>query len=149
MRIQKCFLDTCTLIKLYHEEEGTEKISKLIELEKPEIIISELTRFEMISVFANKVRTKEIRKKTFYQVVEAFENDIDKFSIVNFDDLVRNKSLDLLKNISYNKSLRTLDAIQLASGIIAFELFNAELFISSDKVLLSIARSILSNTLYI
>ena len=53
---KRYFFDTSALIKLYHHETGTSYLIDLVNLDNPNIIISELTVIEMISAFAKKVR---------------------------------------------------------------------------------------------
>ncbi|RLC11637.1 MAG: hypothetical protein DRI57_18650 [Deltaproteobacteria bacterium] len=66
---KRFFFDTSALIKLYHEENGTDQLSDLISSENPIIVISDLTMVEMISALAKKVRTGEIDERIFNEAV--------------------------------------------------------------------------------
>ena len=54
------FLDSSALIKLYHNEPGTERVDHLFAATDTTLVISELTAVEMYSALARKVRTGEI-----------------------------------------------------------------------------------------
>ena len=50
----KIFLDTSSLFKLYHEEEGTEELEKVFSQAKiTEIFLSEITKVEFTSTIWN------------------------------------------------------------------------------------------------
>ncbi len=85
------------MIKLYHEEKGTDQLNDLIDSENPEIVISDLTKIEMISALAKKVRMDEIDKKIFDEAVLAFESDTTNFDIVEIDDAIKDRTLHLLR----------------------------------------------------
>jgi len=82
------FFDTSAIIKLYHEEERSDKLSSMINMHDPLIIISDLTTIEFVSGFAKKVKTKQISQNTFKAVVSLFENDVLKF---------KNKPINLIE----------------------------------------------------
>ena len=46
---KRYFFDTSALIKLYHNETGTDTLNNLIASDDPDIVISDLTVIEMIS----------------------------------------------------------------------------------------------------
>ena len=47
--MKRFFFDTSALVKLYHTEEGTERLDALLNSEGPIIVISDLTKIEMVS----------------------------------------------------------------------------------------------------
>ena len=122
--IKRFFFDTSALIKLYHEETGTNKLDSLIESENPVIVISDLTIIEMISALAKKVRMKVIVKDTFIEVVSDFENDLAFYDVIETDKTIKTKAVSLIKSIGGEISLKTLDALQLASALVVSEFFN-------------------------
>jgi predicted nucleic acid-binding protein len=67
------FLDTSALIKLYHEEEGTEVVDNLVSQNQPVIVISDLSGLEMVSAMSRKVRAQEIKPETFTAVLIALD----------------------------------------------------------------------------
>ncbi len=65
------FFDTSALVKLYHEEDGTEELTLLVSSENPVILISDITVIEMISALAKKVRTEEDEETDFDGFIQA------------------------------------------------------------------------------
>lgn len=55
------FLDTNALVKLYHEEAGTEALSEFLHRHADNLIItiSDISRIELHSAFLRRVRTEE------------------------------------------------------------------------------------------
>ena len=79
----KIYLDTSSLIKLYHAETGTDKLDKILDngsLE--EIILSYITIVEFNSAIWKKVRTKELSKEIAMDIIESFSNDCSKYSFI-------------------------------------------------------------------
>jgi predicted nucleic acid-binding protein len=54
------FLDSSALIKLYHEEPGTERVEEIFATSETSLVVSELAAVELQSALARKVRTGEI-----------------------------------------------------------------------------------------
>jgi predicted nucleic acid-binding protein len=54
------FCDTSALVKLYHQEVGTERMEELFQQEENVLLISELAIIEFYSTLARKVRIGEI-----------------------------------------------------------------------------------------
>ena len=131
----KAFLDTSSLIKLYHKEEGSDFVMKALSNDIREIFLSELAILEFRSALWKKIREKEIKEKTAIEVIKCFQNDGDNFQwIMLQSDIVESASHLLMK---YGKNgLRTLDSLQLAA---ALTLKDEEcIFLTSDKLLQSL-----------
>lgn len=135
------FLDTSSLVKLYHEETGTEALNSLINKEDPAIVISDITVIEMISAFAKKVRTGEIDEPLFNEVVVAFESDLPLFVVIKMESGIMARALDLLKTIGLKNGLKTLDSLQLASALSFSESRHLDRFITADIILQKIAEN--------
>lgn len=73
------FLDTSTLVKLYHEEESSFEVEKAISM-VGEIYLSGIAELEFSSTIWKKVRTNELDKADASTVIEAFEDDFSKYS---------------------------------------------------------------------
>jgi predicted nucleic acid-binding protein len=131
----KAFLDTSSLLKLYHQEADTDVLSNsLADVE--EIYLSELARLEFRSAAWKKVRTKEIDSEIAQAIVAYFEEDYSKFSWIKLDSTIINQAVSLLNQYGI-VGLRTLDAIQLSSALSLKE--NKDmLFFTHDKLLQSI-----------
>jgi len=70
------FLDTSSLIKLYHTEQGTEELDKLLdENSVQEIYLSEIAKIEFNSAVWKKVRTKDLTKEEAVEIIDSFQTD--------------------------------------------------------------------------
>jgi len=135
---RRFFIDTSALIKLYHEESGTERLTRLIISEAPIIVISDLTIIEMVSALAKKVRTREIDEHIFNEAVLNFENDVSAFEVTDINENIKRYASYLLKTVGMQRGLKSLDSLQLASALAAPE--TPELFIAADNLLGEIAE---------
>jgi predicted nucleic acid-binding protein len=135
----KIFLDTSSLFKLYHIEEGTKELMDLIRNNPIEsIFLSEVTKIEFDSVVWKKFRKLEIDEKTVLKLIQNFEKDYFRFDFVNDNIRLRKRAKALIAK--YGKDgLRTLDSIQLSSAIAIKN--SADLFITADKLLLKFFNS--------
>jgi predicted nucleic acid-binding protein len=126
----KIFLDTSALIKLYHQESGTQEIESLFKNFKiTAIYLSELAKIEFTSTIWKKVRTKEISENTAKITITFLETDFDKFSFISIDSMILEQSRLLFSDYGVY-GLRTLDAIQLSTAI-SLKTYS-DLFIISD-----------------
>jgi uncharacterized protein len=113
----KIFLDTSSLIKLYHFETGTDYLDKLFETNTiTEIFLSDLAKVEFISAIWKKVRTKDLTDTEATSIITSFNNDYDNYSFIDFDSELLLVARDLIDKYGL-KGLRTLDSLQLASII--------------------------------
>ncbi|MEA2109030.1 MAG: type II toxin-antitoxin system VapC family toxin [Pseudomonadota bacterium] len=110
------FLDTSALVKLYHTEDSTREVEKVIS-QVEEIYLSGIAELEFRSTIWKKVRTNEIDKVSAKVVMDAFEDDFNKYSWVEIDFDAIQLSKDLLMRYG-QKGLRTLDSIQLSSAVV-------------------------------
>lgn len=64
------FLDTGAIVKIYHQEKGTEKFSKYLSGISEELFIttSDLTKIELHSALLKKFREKEISQSNLAEV---------------------------------------------------------------------------------
>ncbi len=126
------FLDTSSLVKLYHKEKGTEELMKFVSENVENIYLSEIAKIEFNSAIWKKVRTKEFTEEGAKQIISFFEKDFEKYKWIFLNTEIVNLSKELIKKHG-NNSLRTLDAIQLACAISVKDKIN--LFNTFDKVL--------------
>jgi len=113
----KIFLDTSSLIKLYHTEAGTDKLDKIIE-DYPieDIFLSEIAKVEFNSAVWKKVRTKDLTNNEAIAIIESFQSDFVNYTFIEADSDLIVLACDLVAKYGL-KGLRTLDSIQLASII--------------------------------
>lgn len=111
----KIFLDTSSLIKLYHTEQGTDELDKLLdENSVQEIYLSEIAKIEFNSAVWKKVRTKDLTKEEADEIIGSFQTDYQKYSFITTDHQLLNAARDLVTKYGL-AGIRTLDSIQLAS----------------------------------
>jgi len=134
------FFDTSALVKLYHEEAGTEELTALIERENPLIAVSDIAAVEMVSAFAKKVRTAEIDIPAFEEAIDAFQSDLSQFHVITVESTIMTRASDLLKTAGLKNALKTLDSLQLASALVFSERSKLDLFIAADGVLMKNAE---------
>jgi predicted nucleic acid-binding protein len=131
----KIFLDTSSLIKLYHEERGTAETDRIFEdFVITGVFLSEIAKIEFSSAIWKKVRTAELYIPEAVEIIDSFISDYPKYSFVKIDSELIIHSRELISKYG-TKGLRTLDSIQLASIIKAKE--NISFVISADNLLQS------------
>jgi predicted nucleic acid-binding protein len=112
----KVFFDTSSLVKLYHQEEGTDELLVFLAKGVDEIWLSELTLVEFRSALWKKVRTGELKNSDAVRVMDCFSDDQDKFRWVHLETaIIRIALAAIMKHGSHG--LRTLDSIQLACAL--------------------------------
>ena len=136
----KLFVDTSTLFKKYVEETGSGDFDKLFG-EATEIIVSPVTRIEMHSAIAKYVREKWLSEQDAKKLSIEIKKDFIFYSRVFWNDNLEEKSVEIAQNLS----LKTLDAVQLASGVLS----KADLFVTSDKRLFDEASKVIRKTRFI
>lgn len=136
------FLDTSAVVKIYHQEKGTEKITQHLAGIPEELFLttSDLTKIELHSTLLKKYREKKIDDKSLAEVFQLFDVDFQKYNIIVVDGIIKNIALSLIDNLGIKYSLRTLDSLQLASAIFSNNYSKIDFFVSSDKKLLNIAK---------
>ncbi len=111
----KIFLDTSSLIKLYHEETGTAETDIIFkDFLITRVFLSEITKIEFNSAIWKKVRTEELYIPEAVEIIDSFISDYPKYSFVKIDSELITHSRELISKYGM-KGLRTLDSIQLAS----------------------------------
>jgi predicted nucleic acid-binding protein len=128
----KAFLDTSSLLKLYHSEVGSERLLELLSTDIESIHLSEIAKIEFLSAIWKKIRQRELTIVVGNAVISCFETDFDKFQWIKLRaDIIRCASI-LLKKYG-GEGLRTLDSMQLACAVQLKEEDCS--FFTSDKLL--------------
>jgi len=131
------FFDTSSLFKLYHKENGTQELMDFfINNTIDSIFLAEITKIEFSSVVWKKCRKREIDEKTATIFIEKFDNDSRNFKFLAESNDLRKYAKELIGK-HWEKGLRTLDSIQLASALI--QKSRIDLFFTSDILLSEIA----------
>ncbi|MGB0880827.1 MAG: type II toxin-antitoxin system VapC family toxin [Polaribacter sp.] len=129
----RIFLDTSSLIKLYHEEQGTKELDFFLKQNSiTSIILSELAKIEFSSAIWKKVRTKELSVEDASELVELFKSDYSNYYFAPTNSNLIESANNLINKYG-NNGLRTLDSIQLASAIAMKG--SLEIVFTADKLL--------------
>ena len=132
------YLDTSALVKLYHNEKGTEEVEKIFSTPNASIIISEIAVVELYSALYRLNRMKEIPGNAVEASIRSFEDDCKyRFSINSVSSDTINRAKNIIKRYGKEESIRTLDAIQLS---VSLDNESAIIFVSADAVLNVIAE---------
>ena len=132
----KIFLDTSSLVKLYHRESDTAELERMFSTIKvTEIFLAEISKIEFASTIWKKVRTKEITDTQAQKTLDLFESDFTKYSFVATSSVIIEQAKILCSKYGLI-GLRTLDSIQLATSIKL--LTEVGIFFTSDKLLKSL-----------
>lgn len=135
----KLFFDTSALIKFFHEEEGTSKVTALINSGDNEIWISELARVEFLSALFRRTRNREITDTQLSEAISGFDDESASFNCEPFGHATIKEAESILKQHGKSLGLRTLDALQLSAfSLIAEKDWH---FVSADINLCQIVKS--------
>ena len=131
----KIFLDTSSLVKLYHKEADTDELENLLSsITINTFFLSEISKIEFASTVWKKVRTNEITELEAQTTLGLFESDFEKFVFIPVDSIIIEHARNLISTYG-TKGLRTLDGIQLSTSVYLSK--QAQLFITSDNLLKS------------
>ena len=132
------FYDTSGLIKLYHQEVGTEWVERIFNDKNNTIIISELSTVEFYSTLTKKVRMQKITKEAKEEALKNFHKDCRERFIINpLDAGTIKKAKEIIGSYGETKSIKSLDALQLAACILENEEIE---FVCADVKLIEIAE---------
>jgi predicted nucleic acid-binding protein len=91
------FLDTSTLAKLYHQEQGSEMVEGWAADHTIRLWLSDLARVELHSVFVRKVRAGELVEATLPTALKCFHEDLrSRFHIVRLTEDIIERAISLL-----------------------------------------------------
>lgn len=118
------FFDSSAFAKRFIEETGSDEIDKIC-YDSESIAVSSICFPEIISALNRRLRESSISKKDYLLIKERLIEEFEHIEIINVVPEVIAKSIMLLEK----NSLRTLDAIHIASALI----LKPDLFVSADK----------------
>lgn len=135
------FLDSSALGKRYHVELGTPEVERVLHLHGARHFISRLSVVEVQSVFARKVRTGVIDTHDFELLRRRFLTDIAArlFQVVRMTSDHFMEAERLIRRHGTHRSLRTLDALQLAIALNLRDRGVLDHFVCADKSLCAVA----------
>jgi predicted nucleic acid-binding protein len=126
------YLDTSSLVKLYVEETGSEKIRD-IAYNATVISTSKIAYAEARAAFARKQKEDGFTINTLRKIVEDLNRDWESYFVVEITDgLIRSAG-----DIAEKHLLRGFDSIHLASAINLRDKTGAEIYFSSNDARLN------------
>jgi predicted nucleic acid-binding protein len=132
------FFDTSALLKYYHEEKGSAEIIRIIDSDSSSLWVSELAFVELNSAFMRRYREKELASQDVDRLVKLVAETHYLFTIEPLSSLLVKEAGTLLRSAGKTYSLRTLDALQLATFEIVCE--PDWIFITADKTLYEVSK---------
>ncbi|OGW01552.1 MAG: hypothetical protein A2889_00995 [Nitrospinae bacterium RIFCSPLOWO2_01_FULL_39_10] len=122
------YIDTSTYLKLFLKEKGSDKARKLVK--ENSLLSSAILTSESFSALSRRRQGKEIDDKMFDRLVNRIKKDLPYIEIIKLTDDV----LKTAEEVILRSTVRTLDAIHIASALLFQELTGIELtFVTSDK----------------
>ena len=122
----RLFVDTSSLFKKYVEESGSDALEKWLS-KASEIAVAPVTWIEINVALERRLRNKIVSPEKANWLRAEIKKDFAYFFLMIWNENLENKAVHLIRQ----HTLKTMDAIQLASGILS----EAEVFITSDHQL--------------
>lgn len=141
------FFDTSAVVKIYHEESGSEAVLPLYNSDEL-IVLSELSKVEFLSTVYKKFRANEVNLKTLEALRHRFLADTaDKFIVIPVASHIIDTALELYERHGESNHLFSLDALQIATFTAISD--NNTIFVCADKRLTSFVKSLAYSVLEI
>lgn len=134
----RVFLDTSALFKKYVAEAGGDTFEQVLA-KATEIAVSPVTWIEVHAAVERRLRDKTLSREHAEWLRAEVGKDFAYFLQIVWNQNLERKAVELIRRYT----LRTLDAVQLASGVLS----EAELFVTSDHKLYAEARRIVRRAL--
>ncbi len=132
------FFDTSALVKFFHEEDGTDRVTEWITFQDNEIWISEIALLEFMSAIHRRFRNGEIEEVRLEEAIAAFEEQMTLFNVEPLAHSVIKESERLLREYGKTHGLRTLDALHLGTYSMIYD--EDWVFVVSDENLYKVAE---------
>jgi len=134
------YFDTSALVKFFHDEPGTDKVTLWIEDPKNVIWLLSLARLEFVSVLFRRYRNHEITEQALSTAISGFEQQIALFNVQPLGQPVLEEAESLIKEHGKVSGLRTLDALHLGAFILIAD--PDWLFVSADNNLCKVVSDL-------
>ena len=132
------FFDTSAVVKIYHQETGSDRILPLYR-SGDTIMISELSKVEFLSTVHKKLRTGEITGETLDAVKNRFFADCSgRFVVIHVASFIVDSALDIMNTHGRTNHLFSLDALQIATLSLIAE--KDITFVCADKRLTTLVK---------
>lgn len=131
------YLDTSTYLKLYVNEQGSNKVRILVR--KNNTLSSAILLTECFSALSRKRQAGEINESVFNNLISQIKKDLQYVEIVRLTDEVLTRA----EEVALYSTARALDAIHIASALMVKEVANVELsFVTSDSKQQKVAKEL-------
>lgn len=135
----KVFFDTSSLFKLYHKESGTQELMDFFNNNSIEAIyLAEIAKIEFSSTIWKKCRKRDIDERIAKKLIKKFNIDSIKYNYVPDSNSLKTLASELIEKY-WKKGLRTLDSLQLASGLMVKD--EIEYYFTSDNILKELSEA--------
>ncbi|MBI4648654.1 MAG: type II toxin-antitoxin system VapC family toxin [Bacteroidia bacterium] len=94
--MKKIFLDTSSIVKVYHKENDSDRLLNIFTDDIDEMYLSELTKVEFNAALWRKVRIGEANEFEAMEAIRFFENDYYKYQWIDIDSEIINLAKNLL-----------------------------------------------------
>lgn len=125
------FFDTSALVKLFSNEEGSERVKRITTNPANNIHVLDLALIELQSAIFRKYRNNKIPEENLEKIQNAIEKQMEYFNTIPMVSYIMDDALVLIKKFGKDYGLRTLDALHVAGWRIIAE--PDWIFVSSDK----------------
>lgn len=134
----RLYLDTSSLVKLFHTEPGSQLVSELVSDQKNSLWILDLAKVEYHCQLYRKIRNREITEDDVKSLSEDFDLVVRSFHLEMLSSAIVDEAMLLLNRLGRTNGLRTLDALHLAAFCALAEGEDWR-FVTSDKHLFTCA----------
>ena len=139
------YLDTSALVKRFFQEKGTTVVNSFFTTGSP-IATATIAFIEVHAALSRKKRDKKLKHRSYVTSCDQFGKEYESFVRVELQQAI----LELARNLVKHHSLRTLDAIHLASALdLQMALQEPVLFAAADSKLIKIAAAAGLNALHV
>ena len=135
------FFDSSALVKLYHPELGSERVSAMFGGPDRRVIVSRLAGVELHSALALKTRTGQLDSERSAALRIRFLDDVASgaIALVAVSEFHYPAAERLIIRYGNRQGLRTLDALQLAVALEVKDRVGLDTLVAADKVLCEVA----------
>ena len=134
------FVDTSSLFKKYVDEPGSDVFEKLVS-KASEIAVSPTTWIEVNVAIQRRLKTNLLTSERADWLRTEIKKDFTYFFLVLWNENLESKAVEITRQYA----LKTLDAVQLASGILS----KAEFFVTSDRQLYKAAKKVVPGVRFV
>ncbi len=136
----RVFVDTSSLFKKYVNEPGSDVFERALS-RATEVAVSPVTWIEMNAAIERRLAGRSLSVEQADWLRVEVKKDFAYFFQVLWNENLENKAVEFVRK----HSLKTMDAVQLASGFLS----ESELFLTSDQKLYKEAKKVLRHVRYV